>query len=138
MSLGFSYFIDLSMSLLSFVHPKSYPTKALFLLVGCLVLGFGVFMDVVMLPGECTVKAISSTWSTDFGKTKVAVDVTMSVTAAVVGLILYRALTGVREGTFVSALLVGFIARTFNKQVGPHIQNLLSVKCPADVPGEAH
>ena len=141
-SLGFSYFIDLSMSLLSFVHPQSYPTKALFLLVGCLVLGFGVFMEmaanVVMLPGECTVKAISSTWSTDFGKTKVAVDVTMSVTAAVVGLILYRALTGVREGTFISALLVGFIARTFNKQVGPHIQNLLSVKCPADVPGEAH
>ena len=66
--------------------------------MGCLVLGFGVFMDVVMLPGECTVKAISSTWSTDFGKTKVAVDVTMSVTAAGGGLILYRALTGVREG----------------------------------------
>lgn len=129
-SLGFSYFIDLSMALLNFIHPQIYPTKAVFLILGCLVLGFGVFMEmaanVVMLPGECTVKAISTTWNTDFGKTKVAVDVTMSVTAAVLGLILYHALTGVREGTFISALLVGAIARTFNKQVGPKIQTLLS------------
>lgn len=136
-SLGFSYFIDLSMSLLSFVHPQSYPTKAVFLLVGCLVLGFGVFMEmaanVVMLPGECTVKAISTTWNTDFGKTKVAVDVTMAATAAVLGLILYHELTGVREGTFVSALLVGFIARTFNKQVGRHIQTLLGERTAAQL-----
>ena len=140
-SLGFSYFIDLSMSLLSFVHPQSYPTKAVFLLVGCLVLGFGVFMEmaanVVMLPGECTVKAISTTWNTDFGKTKVAVDVTMAATAAVLGLILYHALTGVREGTFVSALLVGFIARTFNKQVGRHIQTLLGERTVAQLPEES-
>lgn len=140
-SLGFSYFIDLSMALLSFVHPQSYPIKAVFLLVGCLVLGFGVFMEmaanVVMLPGECTVKAISTTWNTDFGKTKVAVDVTMAATAAVLGLILYHALTGVREGTFVSALLVGFIARTFNKQVGRHIQTLLGERTAAQLPEES-
>lgn len=132
-SLGFSWFIDLSMALLSFLHPESYPVKAVFLL-----LGFGVFMEmaanVVMLPGECTVKAISTTWNTDFGKTKVAVDVTMAATAAVLGLILYHALTGVREGTFVSALLVGAIARTFNKQVGPWIQSRLRVPAGVDIP----
>lgn len=140
-SLGFSYFIDLSMSLLSFVHPQSYPTKAVFLLVGCLVLGFGVFMEmaanVVMLPGECTVKAISTTWNTDFGKTKVAVDVTMAATAAVLGLILYHELTGVREGTFVSALLVGAIARTFHKKIGPWIQTLLGERTAAQLSEES-
>lgn len=87
-----------------------------------------------MLPGECTVKAISTTWNTDFGKTKVAVYVTMAATAAVLGLILYHALTGVREGTFVSALLVGAIARTFNKQIGPWIQARLSVPAGVDIP----
>ena len=137
-SLGFSWFIDLSMALLGFLQPQSYPVKAVFLLLGCLVLGFGVFMEmaanVVMLPGECTVKAISTTWNTDFGKTKVAVDVTMAATAAVLGLILYHALTGVREGTFVSALLVGAIARTFNKQIGPWIQDRLSVPAGVDIP----
>ena len=102
-SLGFSYFIDLSMALLGFLNPQGYPAKAALLLVGCVVLGIGVFMEmaanVVMLPGECTVKAISTTWNTDFGKTKVAVDVTMAASAAVLGLILYQELTGVREGT---------------------------------------
>lgn len=99
------------------------------LLVGCVVLGIGVFMEmaanVVMLPGECTVKAISTTWNTDFGKTKVAVDVTMAVTAAVLGLLLYHRLAGVREGTIVSALLVGMIARTFHSRLNGGIQRIL-------------
>ena len=137
-SLGFSYFIDLSMAMLGFLSPQGYPAKAALLLVGCLVLGFGVFMEmaanVVMLPGECTVKAISTTWHTDFGKTKVAVDVTMAATAAVLGLILYQRLTGVREGTFVSALLVGAIARAVNQQVGGDIQILLKGRSTVDIP----
>lgn len=110
------------------------------LLVGCVVLGIGVFMEmaanVVMLPGECTVKAISTTWNTDFGKTKVAVDVTMAASAAVLGLILYQELTGVREGTFVSALLVGAIARTVHRWINPRVQTLLTCT-PAPVEQEA-
>ena len=137
-SLGFSYFIDLSMALLSFLYPQGYPVKAVILLLGCLVLGVGVFMEmaanVVMLPGECTVKAISSTWHTDFGKTKIAMDVTMAATAAVLGLVLYQELTGVREGTFISALLVGAIARTIHRQINPQVQNLLGVKAGVDIP----
>ena len=131
-SLGFSLFIDLCMDLLWFLAPQSYPIKAVFLLLGCLVLGFGVFMEmaanVVMLPGECTIKAISSTWNKDFGKTKVAVDVTMALTAAVLGLVLYGTLTGVREGTLVSALLVGMIARWFNQHIGEGVQERLSAQ----------
>ena len=99
------------------------------LLVGCVVLGIGVFMEmaanVVMLPGECTVKAISTTWNTDFGKTKVAVDVTMAVSAALLGVILYWQIAGVREGSLISALLVGFLARLFNRKIGEPVQTLL-------------
>ncbi len=140
-SLGFSWFIDLAMVLLEGLHPQSYPAKAVFLLLGCLVLGFGVFMEmaanVVMLPGECTVKAISTTWHTDFGKTKVAVDVTMAATAAVLGLVLYHQLTGVREGTFVSALLVGAIARTIHRRINSPIQRLLRGRDGVDIPQQA-
>ena len=127
-----SAFIDLSMAILAFVDPQTYPTQILSLLIGCLVLGFGVFMEVaanvVMLPGECTVKAITIRWNTDFGKTKIAVDVTMVVTAAVLGFLLNGALTGVREGSVISALLVGFIARTVGKWIGGPIQTLLAGK----------
>lgn len=134
-SLGFSLFIDLSMGSLWFLSPESYPVKLICLLVGCLVLGIGVFMEmaasVVMLPGECTIKAISSTWNKDFGKTKVAVDLTMALSAAVLGFFLYGALTGVREGTLISALLVGFIARWINQHLGSRAQALLSAGASA-------
>lgn len=125
----FSVFIDLSMALFWFVDPQTYPAKVCSLLLGCLVLGFGVFIEVaanvVMLPGECTVKAISTRWNTNFGKTKVAVDVTMAATAAVLVLLLFHTLTGVREGTFISALLVGTIARLFGRLIGAPVQALL-------------
>ncbi len=134
-SLGFSLFIDLSMGSLWFLSPESYPVKLICLLVGCLVLGAGVFMEmaasVVMLPGECTIKAISSTWNKDFGKTKVAVDLTMALSAAALGFFLYGALTGVREGTLISALLVGLIARWINQHLGSRAQALLSVDASA-------
>ena len=134
-SLGFSLFIDLSMGSLWFLSPDSYPVKLICLLVGCLVLGVGVFMEmaasVVMLPGECTIKAISSTWNKDFGKTKVAVDLTMALSAAALGFFLYGALTGVREGTLISALLVGLIARWINQHLGSRAQALLSAGASA-------
>lgn len=134
-SLGFSLFIDLSMGSLWFLSLESYPVKLVCLLVGCLVLGVGVFMEmaasVVMLPGECTIKAISSTWNKDFGKTKVAVDLTMALSAAALGFFLYDALTGVREGTLISALLVGLIARWINQHLGSRAQALLSAGASA-------
>ena len=130
-----SAFIDLSMALLSFVDPHSYPIQIISLLLGCLVLGFGVFMEVaanvVMLPGECTVKSITMRWGTDFGKTKIAVDVTMVVVAAVLGFLLCGKLTGIREGSVISALLVGFIARSVGKVIGEPVQHLLRDKTPA-------
>ena len=70
----FSFFIDLTMSLLGFMQPETYAMKVVSLIVGCLILGFGVFMEMVanvaMLPGEATVRAVSDVFSTDFGKTK--------------------------------------------------------------------
>ena len=60
--MAFGYFIDMSMILLGFVHPVSYISKVLGLLISCLVLGVGVYMevlaDVVMLPGESFVRAV--------------------------------------------------------------------------------
>ena len=82
-SIAFGYFIDLTMYLLTWVNPGNYLIKIIALLIGCAILGFGVYLevvaDVVMLPGESFVFA--------------------------------GQLNGVREGTIIAALLVGFIAR---------------------------
>lgn len=118
----FSFFIDLTMSLLGFIQPETYAMKVVSLVIGCLILGFGVFMEMVanvaMLPGEATVRAVSDVFSTDFGKTKIAFDSSMTVIAAIKSFIMFKHLDGVREGTIVAAILVGFVARLFKKYIG--------------------
>lgn len=120
-SFVFGYFIDLCMALLFFIQPQAYGMKVLYLLIGCVVLGVGVYMemlaDVVMLPGESFVRSIVFRWGPEFGSTKVAFDVSMTVIAAVLSFVFAGALAGVREGTIVAALLVGFIARLISRRL---------------------
>lgn len=120
-SIIFGYFIDLTMLLFSWVNPEAYIMKIVYLLIGCLILGVGVYMevlaDVVMLPGESFVRAIVLTWKTNFGTTKICFDVSMAVIAAVLSFIFAGRLDGVREGTVITALLVGFIARLIGKKL---------------------
>ena len=119
-SIIFGYFIDLTMILFSWVNPEVYIMKIVYLLIGCMILGAGVYMevlaDVVMLPGESFVRAIVLTWKTNFGTTKICFDVSMAVIAAVLSFVFAGRLDGVREGTVIAALLVGFIARLIGKK----------------------
>lgn len=120
-SIAFGYFIDLTMYLFFWVNPQNYFMKVIALLLGCLVLGFGVYIevvaDVVMLPGESFVRAIVQTWHTNFGTTKIIFDSSMTIIAGVLSFIFSGRLNGVREGTVIAALLVGFIARLFGKKL---------------------
>lgn len=120
-AIAFGYFIDLSMAMLSFIAPQVYIMKLLYLLIGCLILGFGVYIEVlanvVMLPGESLVRAIVLTAKTEFGTTKVAFDVTMTVCAVILSFVFAHKLDGVREGTIVAALLVGYISRVFSRML---------------------
>ena len=120
-SMVFGYFIDASMILLGFVHPADYLAKVAGLLIGCLILGSGVYMevlaDVVMLPGESFVRAVVFCIHSEFGFTKVCFDVSMAVIAAALSVLLSGHLEGVREGTIVAGVLVGFIARSIGKHL---------------------
>lgn len=120
-SIAFGYFIDLTMEMLSFVAPASYPAKVVCLLAGCVVLAFGVYLevlgDVAMLPGESFVRAVVMTWNTDFGLSKICFDVSMSVIAVAASFVMAGQLQGVREGTLLAALLVGFVARLFGRML---------------------
>lgn len=127
-SIAFSGFIDLTMKLLALMEPSQYYMKFICLIIGCVILGTGVYMemaaDVVMLPGEAFVKAVSSTLHQDFGKTKVVFDSSMTIIAGGIGLMLFHRLAGVREGTIIAALLVGMIARFLKRKLG-FIENFL-------------
>lgn len=118
-SVIFGYFIDVTMALLAFIQPQNYFSSIFYLLAGCIILGFGVYIevlaDVAMLPGESFVRAVTFTWKTDFGITKIIFDISMTVIAALLSFVFAHRLDGIREGTVIAALLVGFIARLFGR-----------------------
>jgi uncharacterized membrane protein YczE len=118
-SVAFGYFIDLTMSMLSAIKPSSYLYSIVFLIIGCVILSLGVYIEVLanvaMLPGESFVRAITMKFNTDFGITKIAFDVVMTVVAGVLSLVFAHKIQGVREGTLVAALLVGFVAKIFGQ-----------------------
>lgn len=116
------------MFLLFFVNPTNYIISLLTLIIGCIVLGIGVYLemlaDVIMLPGESFVRSIVIVFKTEFGITKIWFDVSLAVIAVILSLILAHKADGVREGTIIAALLVGFIARLINK-LFPNLSQIL-------------
>lgn len=120
-SIAFGYFIDICMLFLEHVNPDTYIWKIIYLIIGCVILGIGVYMEVlanvIMLPGESFVRSVVFRWESEFGFTKICFDVSMAVIAVMVSFIFAGELNGVREGTIIAALLVGYIARTIGKKL---------------------
>lgn len=118
-SVAFGYFIDFTMILLKGLNPKSYPMKFIDLIIGCIILAFGVYLeviaDVAMLPGESFVRSIVKTFNKNFGNTKVIFDASMCIGAAILSLLFFKELQGVREGTIIAAIIVGLITKLFSK-----------------------
>lgn len=110
-SVCFGYFIDVSMDVLYWLHPVQYHMKMVTLLAGCVILGAGIAVEVkanvAMMSGEYLVRVISRRLRADFGYVKLGLDITLLSLACVFSLIFMSGIRGVREGTLISALLVG-------------------------------
>ena len=121
-TLIFSCFIDFFMDVWAWVVPNSYIMQMLPLLIGTTLIAFGVAVqgitNVLMLPGEGIVYAISRYFHIEFGKVKTGNDVILVLLAAVISLIYLGSIEGIREGTLISALITGSIARFFLKHLG--------------------
>ena len=78
-------------------------------------ISFEVVADVIMLPAEALVRAISQTTKIRFGNVKVAFDSTLTVIAMIVALLFFHKLNGVREGTLINALIVGQIVKLWRR-----------------------
>lgn len=117
----FAYFTDFTMELFSWINVTSYPAQVGLFVLSCLILALGVSIevtaDVVMMAGEGVVSAISKVTKKEFGKLKVAFDVTLVVCGFLFSFILFHRLNGIREGTVLAALLVGTLVRLMNKSL---------------------
>lgn len=111
----FSWFIDLHMGWTAWIGDDPYVVRFLWGLFGNLFLAFGIYWQVasktIVQPGEGMVLAFSVVLRKSFGTVKVWNDVTLVLLAAVLGFVCLGHVVGVREGTVVSAFLVGFLIK---------------------------
>jgi len=119
----FSIFIDLTMLLLKYVQFGNYYVQILMLLIGCTLLGLGicleVYANVIYIPGEGLVKALTMKLNREFGYVKIAFDLTLVSSALAVSWLCCNRIEGLREGTIIGAIIVGFITRFFIKNLRP-------------------
>ena len=124
----FSFFVDFSLMLVNFINPVGYLNQFLLLLFSCLVVAFGVLLEiqteVVYLPADGVIVAISQVLKKEFPKVKPFVDTSMVIIAAVLSVIFLGYLAGVREGTIISALIIGPIVKILKKYFDSPISRL--------------
>lgn len=111
----FSWFIDLHMGWTAWIGDDPYVVRFLWGLLGNLFLAFGIYWQVasktIVQPGEGMVLAFSVVLRKSFGTIKIWNDVTLVLLAVILGFVCLGHVAGVREGTVVSAFLVGFLIK---------------------------
>ena len=129
LTFAYGYLTDFSYSILKGLELDSYILKIIFLLIGCVIIAFGVSLellgDVGMLSGDAFIKALATITSKEYGNVKIITDVSMSVISAILaGAILHR-LAGVREGTIIAALIIGITIKYCKKILKPLVDQIL-------------
>ena len=130
LSFLFGVFTDLGMWIVSPIPSDFYPIRLFLVLVGIIILGFGISLsviaNVIMNSGEAFVKAISDKIHKEFGNVKIAFDIICVIMALALSLIFFDfSIVGTREGTIISALLTGVVVKFFNSKLNLPITLLL-------------
>jgi len=111
----FGFFIDLGMYIAQLYIPENYLLRIVEQLFGCFLLAAGIvcelIADVTFVPGDGAVKVISQHWNLNLGKVKMGFDLSSVFLAVVVSFFCLGNIRGVREGTVLSAFLVGFLIK---------------------------
>ena len=115
--LGFA--VDLSNLWLGFIQPSNYFEQIFMLIIGCLIMGFGIFVQIeakaIYNPAEGIVVAITKQTKYPFGAVKTAFDSTLVILSILLGLVVVSQVVGIREGTVVSAFIIGPFTGMFQK-----------------------
>ena len=131
LSFLFGYFTDFGMWLVSFFQANTYVVRLLMVLLGTVVLGFGISLsvaaNVIMNSGEAFVKAVSDTLHKEFGYVKIALDVSYVAIAVILSLLFFDGrILGTREGTVIAALCAGLVVKFFSRFIHKPLNRLLS------------
>ena len=130
LSFLFGWFTDLGMWMVSFIPINSYPIRLSMVIIGIIILGFGISLsviaNVIMNSGEAFVKAVSDKIHREFGNVKIAFDIICVVFSLLLSVIFFNfSIVGTREGTVLSALLTGVVVKFFSRQLNRPLNLIL-------------
>ena len=129
-ALLFGVLTDTAVSALQGIVPGSYPAQWGLCLVGILLVGIGVSMEVtanvVVLAGEGVVLAVCQAFPVKFAAAKVGFDVTLVLVASLLSFLFLGHLEGVREGTAAAAVCVGMVVRQVNRPMARFAEKYLA------------
>ncbi len=123
-SFFFGLLVTAATGLLSFIPaPQSYPLQLLCLVVSIPLVAFGVMLylapQILPTPGDGLPLAISKKTGKPVGSCKIISDCCLVLTSAAVSFLFLGRLEGVREGTVISALTVGFVMKRMMRLLQP-------------------
>ena len=111
--------LDVCLMYTSLLPVPNYAAAVGYTLLGCVFCAFGIFTfvkaDLVPLSAEGLCLAISRTFNWRFSRVKVGVDCSMLAIAILASLVLLGTVAGVREGSIICAVSVGFLIGWFFK-----------------------
>lgn len=122
---AFGLFTDMSLFFTRNLVIDLYPVRLLFLALSLILIALGVFTvvltDVVLNAPDGLVKTISERWNIKFSRVKSTFDILCVVTSVILSLSFTGGISGLREGTIISALsiggLIGFISKRYRENV---------------------
>ena len=110
-----SVFTDLTMWITASYVPQLYYVKIISLVIGCMILAFGICLeviaDVTMISAEYTIQFATLRFKKEFGNIKICFDVSLVLIAALCSWLLSGRIEGVREVTIIAALITGPFVR---------------------------
>ena len=130
LSILFGCFTDFGMWLVAFIPVPNYAVKLVMLVIGIIILAFGIALsviaNVILNSGEAVVKAVSDKTGKNFGDVKVIFDISCVVIAVILSLVLFKGqIVGTREGTIISAFCTGIVVKFFTKSFQKRIEKML-------------
>ncbi|MBQ6216570.1 MAG: cytidylate kinase family protein [Erysipelotrichaceae bacterium] len=111
----FGYFTDYTLSLTSNISLSSYLLNVLLCIFSCALMGFGLYLEInarlLTMASEGAISVIAKKMRKQFGQIKIGNDVLFVALSAMISLLVYGKIDGVREGTLLSAFLVGYFSQ---------------------------
>lgn len=119
LALVFGCFIDGCMWLTASLVPANYLMCILILLAGNALLAIGMHFEMrsrlILVPTDGFVQAVCHRTGRPFSRLKIAFDVSLLLISIVCSLLLLNRIEGIREGTLISAFLVGYLVGLIRK-----------------------